>query len=86
MTIDEVTETIKKECEEPRQLLVYRTMYRKTRQVHGLNITRNQVYAAMTVVDPDRLENRKPKLNKKKRIVHFPLLVLTGFFQWALIF
>ena len=65
-TVDEVTEAIKKECEGPGQLLDYRLMYHKIRQVHGLNITRDQVYAAMTDVDPEGLENRKPILKKKK--------------------
>ena len=41
-------------------------MYHKIRQVHGLNVTRDQVYAAMTDVDPDGLENRKPIPKKKK--------------------
>ena len=48
VTVDEVTEVIKKGCERPGQLLGYRTMYHKIRQGHGLNITRDQVYAAMT--------------------------------------
>ena len=41
-------------------------MYHKIRQVHGLNATRDQVYAAMTDADPERLENRKPILKEKK--------------------
>ena len=41
-------------------------MHHKTKQVHGLNVTRDQVYAAMTDVDPEGLENRKPILKKKK--------------------
>ena len=41
-------------------------MYHKIRQVHGLNVTRDQVYAAMSDVDPDELENRKPILTRKK--------------------
>ena len=66
VTVDEVTEAIKKECEGPGQLLGYRVMYHKIRQVHGFNVTGIQVYAAMTDVDPDGLENRKPILKKKK--------------------
>ena len=66
VTVDEVTAAIKKKCEGPGQLLGYRAMYHKIRQVHGLNVTRDQVYAAMTDVDPEGLENRKPILNKKK--------------------
>ena len=34
--------------------------------MHGLNATRDQVYAAMTDADPERLENRKPILKEKK--------------------
>ena len=41
VTVDEVTETIKKECEGSGQLLGYRTMYHKIRQVHRLNVTRD---------------------------------------------
>ena len=37
-------------------------MYHKIRQVYGLNVTRDQVYSAMT----EGLENRKPILKKKK--------------------
>ena len=81
VTVDEVTETIKKECEGPGQLLGYCAMYHKIRQVHGLNVTRDQVYAAMTDVHPEGLEN--PYSRKRKRRVHFPQLILTGFFQWT---
>ena len=33
--------------------------------MHGLNVTRNQVYAAIGDVDPEGLENRKPILKTK---------------------
>ena len=46
--------------------MVYRAIYHKIRQDHGLNVTRDQVYAAMTDVDPEGLEKRKPILKKKK--------------------
>ena len=41
-------------------------MCHKIRQVHGLNVTRDQVWAVMTDVHPEGLENRKPTLKKKK--------------------
>ena len=41
-------------------------MYHKIRQVHGLNVTRDQIYAAMSDVDPDGLKNRKPIFRRKK--------------------
>ena len=34
--------------------------------MHGLNVTRDQVYATMTDVDPEGLEKGKPILKKKK--------------------
>ena len=66
VTVDEVTETIKKECEGPGQLLGYLAMYHEIRQVHGLNVTRDLVYSATKDVHPEGLENRKPILKKKK--------------------
>ena len=66
VTVDEVTETIKKECEGPGQLLGYLAMYHEIREVHGLNVTRDLVYSAMKDVHPEGLENRKPILKKKK--------------------
>ena len=66
VAVDEVTETIKKECEGPGQLLGYCAMYHKIRQVHGLNVTRDQVYAATADVHSEGLENRMPILKKKK--------------------
>ena len=82
VTEDEVTETIKKECEGRRQLLDYHAMYHKIRQVHGLNFRRDQVYTAMTNVHPEGLEIECPYSRIRKRRVHFLPLVLTGFFQW----
>ena len=65
VTLDAVTQAIKKECEGLGQLLGYCTIYHKMRQVHGLNVTRDQVYAAMIDVDPEGLENRIPILKKE---------------------
>ena len=58
ITADKVTVAVKKECEGPEQLLSYRAMYHKVRQVHGLNVTRDQVYAAMTNADSAGLEKK----------------------------
>ena len=41
-------------------------MCHKIRHVHGLNVTMDQVYAVMTHIYPEDLENRKPILKKKK--------------------
>ena len=66
VTVDEFTEAIKKECKGPRQLLGYRAMYQKIRQVHGLNVTRDQVYAAMIDVDPEGLEKKEANTQEKE--------------------
>ena len=66
VTVDEVTETIKKACEGPGQLLGYLVMCQKIRQLHGQCHKRDQVYSVMTDVHPEGLENRKPILKKKK--------------------
>ena len=66
VAVDEFIETIKKEFEGPGQLWGYRAMYHKIRLMHGLNVTRDQVYAAMTDVHPEGLENRKTILKIKK--------------------
>ena len=66
VTIDEVTEAIKKECKGPGQLLGCRAMYQKIRQVHGLNVTRDQVYAAMIDVDPEGLEKKEANTQEKE--------------------
>ena len=64
VTVDEVTETIKS-AKDPNSYRVI-AMYHKIRQVHGLNVTRDQVYVAMTDGYREGLENRKPILKKKK--------------------
>ena len=66
VTVDEVTDTTKKYCQAPGQWLGYRPMCHKIRHVHGLNVTMDQVYAVMTHIYPEDLENRKPILKKKK--------------------
>ena len=38
----------------------------QNKKVHVLNATKDQTYAAMTDIDPEGLENRKPILKKKK--------------------
>ena len=66
VTVDEVNETIKKECKGPGYLLAYCAMYHKIRQMHGLIVTMDQVYAAIRDEHPERLENRNPILKKNK--------------------
>ena len=67
VAVDEVTEAIKKDCGGHGQLLGYCAMYHKKRQVDGLNVTRDQGYAAMTDVNTYELENRKLILKKERK-------------------
>ena len=62
----EVTEAVKKERKRPGQLMGYCAMYHNVRQVHGLNVKRYQVCAAMTDADPAGIKTRKRILKKKK--------------------
>ena len=64
--VDEVEEAVKKELEGPGQLLGYRSLHKKLRQVHDLNVPRDLVYAVMYNVDPDALAERAPQFKKKK--------------------
>ena len=41
-------------------------MHKKVRQVHNLNVTRNQVYNVMYALGPERFENRGGQLAQKK--------------------
>ena len=42
----------------PGSLLGYRSLYKKVREVHGLNVPRNLVYDVMADVNPEGLEER----------------------------
>ena len=42
----------------PGSLLGYRVLHKKIREVHGLSVPRNLVYAVMTEVNPQGLEER----------------------------
>ena len=50
----------------PGKLLGYRTMHKKIRQEHGLNVIRDQVYDVMNELDPDGLEARGCVGEKRK--------------------
>jgi len=69
--VDQVKEVVKTEMEGPGKLLGYRALHQKVREVHGLNVPRDLVYAAMMEVNPEGLEMRggvgktkRPKRNK----------------------
>lgn len=56
--IAEVKRAVKKELQGPGKLLGYWTMQQKVWELHGLNVPRDVVYAAMGEADPEGLKAR----------------------------
>ena len=52
MDIEDVKEAVRREMDGPGQLLGYRSMQQKVREIHGLNVPRDVVYAVMKEVSP----------------------------------
>ncbi|XP_028412603.1 uncharacterized protein LOC114535505 [Dendronephthya gigantea] len=71
VTIDQLQTAVRKEMEGPGQLLGYRALHKKIRQVHDLKVPRDLVYAAMYDAFPDVLEQRAPQCKKKEPKGHF---------------
>ena len=69
--VDQVKEAVEKEMKGPGRLLGYRSLHKKVREVHGLNVPRNLVYDIMADVNPEGLEERggvgMPKRPKRTR-------------------
>ena len=65
--IDVVTDAVRKEAEDPGQLLGYRRVHKKLREQHNIAVPCNLVYDVMGVVDPEGLEGRGNVGNKKRR-------------------
>ena len=55
----EVEDAVKKEISGPGKPLGYRAMRKKIREIQGLQVPRDLVYAVMTKVDPGGLEETK---------------------------
>ena len=63
--VNEVEDAVKKEISGPGKLFGYRAMHNKIREMQGLQVPRDLVYAVMTKVDPDGLEEtRRPRRDK----------------------
>ena len=56
--LDEVKGAVEKEMKGPGCLLGYRSLHKKVREVHGLNVPRNLVYDVMADLNPEGLEER----------------------------
>jgi hypothetical protein len=50
----------------PGRLLGYRVMHQKVRQKYCLEVVRDRVYDVMFDIDPEKLEERRPCLKKKR--------------------
>ena len=67
VTIQEVRSAVTEEMKGPGRLLGYRAMHNKVRQMHGLNVPRDLVYAAMYEINPDGFKERAVNWCKKRR-------------------
>ena len=56
--LDEVKGAVEREMKGPGSLLGYRSLHKKVREVHGINVPRNVVYDVMADVNPEGLEQR----------------------------
>ena len=66
VSVEDVKPAINKELMGPGRLLGYHAMHLKIKNVHGLNVPRDLVYAAMTDLDSDGLKMRQPGNKKPK--------------------
>ena len=66
VSVEDVKSAINKELMGPGRLLGYRAMHLKIKNIHGLNVPRDLVYAAMTDLDSDGLKMRQPGNKKPK--------------------
>ncbi|KXJ15658.1 uncharacterized protein LOC110237035 [Exaiptasia diaphana] len=71
IALDEIQDAVKKEMDGPGKLLGYRALHKKIRQVHGLNVPRDVVYAVMYDIDANALHERAPQFKRKKVKGHF---------------
>lgn len=56
--IEDMKEAVRREMDGPGQLLGYRSMQQKVREIHRLNVPRDVVYAVMKEVSPEGLQAR----------------------------
>ena len=56
--LDEVKGAVEREMKGPGSLLGYRSLHKKVREVHVINVPRNVVYDVMADVNPEGLEQR----------------------------
>ena len=65
--VNDLEAAVEKEISGPGKLLGYRAMHKKIREIHGLQVPRDLVYAVMTKVDEERGgvgEAKRPRRDK----------------------
>eukprot|EP00794_Sanderia_malayensis_P021019 gene21019-23072_t len=67
VTTQQVKEAVGVELKGPGRQLGYRAMHQKIRQMHGLNVPRDLVYAAMTDLDSKGLSGRAVGAKRQKK-------------------
>jgi len=67
VSVEEVKTAVQNELTGPGKLLGYRSMQKKVRSEHGLNVPRDLVHAVMQEVDPDGLQARALAMKTKKK-------------------
>ena len=77
-TVDEVRNAVREELKGPGQLLGYRAMQKKLRQMHDMRVPRDLDHAVIYDMDPKALEERAPGFRKKKKKGHFTTLEQIG--------
>ena len=67
-SVEQVREAVQNEIQGPGKFLGYRAMQNKIRQVHGMNVPRDLIYAVMYDIDAEGLEAPCPgKKHRKKK-------------------
>ena len=70
--VEEIKTAVREEIEGAGQLLGYQSMQQKIREIHGLHVPRDLVYAAMSDVAPEGLEARggvgQPKRRRRTNV------------------
>ena len=68
----EVEAAVRQEMAGPGKLLGYRSLHKKIRETHNLNVPRGLVYAMMQEIDPEGLQSRgdvgRPKRLKRDNV------------------
>lgn len=77
--VEEVKNAVEKELNGPGNLLGYRALHKKIREIHGLNVPRNLVYAVLSELDP---QGNKLSFITSKLTIYIKQYNLTSFLSF----